>query len=239
MEDEVIGTLDEETPITWAGAWEHLADMQDEIVQAAIETALMLGIGLGAALLFGLPLGVLLYLTRRGNMADNRWLHGLLSWVVNLVRSFPFIILMVVLSGFTRWVAGTSIGPLAAAVPLSFAAIPYFARLAEQSLREIPRGVLEAAQAMGASPLQIIVKVLLVEARAGLIAGFTILTISFLSYSAVAGVVGGGGIGDLAIRYGYQRYDTVVLVAMSLLLIVLVQLIQLAGNYAAARLDKR
>ena len=239
MEDEVIGTLDEETPITWAGAWEHLADMQDEIVQAAIETALMLGIGLGAALLFGLPLGVLLYLTRRGNMADNRWLHGLLSWVVNLVRSFPFIILMVVLSGFTRVVAGTSIGPLAAAVPLSFAAIPYFARLAEQSLREIPRGVLEAAQAMGASPLQIIVKVLLVEARAGLIAGFTILTISFLSYSAVAGVVGGGGIGDLAIRYGYQRYDTVVLVAMSLLLIVLVQLIQLAGNYAAARLDKR
>lgn len=239
MEDEVIGTLDEETPITWAGAWEHLADMQDEIAQAAIETALMLGIGLGAALLFGLPLGVLLYLTRRGNMADNRWLHGLLSWVVNLVRSFPFIILMVVLSGFTRMVAGTSIGPLAAAVPLSFAAIPYFARLAEQSLREIPRGVLEAAQAMGASPLQIIVKVLLVEARAGLIAGFTILTISFLSYSAVAGVVGGGGIGDLAIRYGYQRYDTVVLVAMSLLLIVLVQLIQLAGNYAAARLDKR
>lgn len=231
--------LEEDAPITWAGAWEHLADMQEEIVQAAIETALMLGIGLGAALLFGLPLGVLLYLTRRGNMADNPWLHGVLSWVVNLVRSFPFIILMVVLSGFTRVVAGTSIGPLAAAVPLSFAAIPYFARLAEQSLREIPRGVLEAAQAMGASPLQIIVKVLLVEARAGLIAGFTILTISFLSYSAVAGVVGGGGIGDLAIRYGYQRYDTVVLVAMSMLLIVLVQCIQLAGNYAAARLDKR
>ena len=231
--------LEEDAPITWAGAWEHLADMQEEIVQAAIETALMLGIGLGAALLFGLPLGVLLYLTRRGNMADNPWLHGVLSWVVNLVRSFPFIILMVVLSGFTRVVAGTSIGPLAAAVPLSFAAIPYFARLAEQSLREIPRGVLEAAQAMGASPLQIIVKVLLVEARAGLIAGFTILTISFLSYSAVAGVVGGGGIGDLAIRYGYQRYDTVVLVAMSMLLIVLVQGIQLAGNYAAARLDKR
>lgn len=231
--------LEEDAPITWAGAWEHLADMQEEIVQAAIETALMLGIGLGAALLFGLPLGVLLYLTRRGNMADNPWLHGVLSWVVNLVRSFPFIILMVVLSGFTRVVAGTSIGPLAAAVPLSFAAIPYFARLAEQSLREIPRGVLEAAQAMGASPLQIIVKVLLVEARAGLIAGFTILTISFLSYSAVAGVVGGGGIGDLAIRYGYQRYDTVVLVAMSLLLIVLVQGIQLAGNYAAAKLDKR
>nr|WP_211215725.1 methionine ABC transporter permease [Brachymonas chironomi] len=213
--------------------------MQDEIIQAAIETAIMLGIGLTAALLIGLPLGILLYLTGKGQMYENRVLGGILSWLVNLVRSFPFIILMVVLSGFTRWVAGTSIGPLAAAVPLSFAAIPYFARLAETSLREIPKGVLEAAQAMGASPLQIIVKVLLVEARSGLVAGFTILTISFLSYSAVAGVVGGGGIGDLAIRYGYQRYDTVVLVAMSLLLILIVQVIQALGNRVAARLDKR
>ncbi|MEE1652643.1 methionine ABC transporter permease [Brachymonas sp. G13] len=213
--------------------------MQDEIIQAAIETAIMLGIGLTAAVLIGLPLGILLYLTGKGQMYENRVLGGALSWLVNLVRSFPFIILMVVLSGFTRWVAGTSIGPLAAAVPLSFAAIPYFARLAETSLREIPRGVLEAAQAMGASPLQIIVKVLLVEARSGLVAGFTILTISFLSYSAVAGVVGGGGIGDLAIRYGYQRYDTVVLVAMSLLLILIVQVIQVSGNLIAARLDKR
>ena len=228
-----------EETFSWAAAWEHLAGMQDEIIQAAIETAIMLGIGLTAALLIGLPLGILLYLTGKGQMYENRVLGGILSWLVNLVRSFPFIILMVVLSGFTRWVAGTSIGPLAAAVPLSFAAIPYFARLAETSLREIPKGVLEAAQAMGASPLQIIVKVLLVEARSGLVAGFTILTISFLSYSAVAGVVGGGGIGDLAIRYGYQRYDTVVLVAMSLLLILIVQVIQALGNRVAARLDKR
>ncbi|NLX16988.1 MAG: ABC transporter permease [Ramlibacter sp.] len=228
-----------EETFSWAAAWEHLAGMQDEIIQAAIETAIMLGIGLTAAVLIGLPLGILLYLTGKGQMYENRVLGGALSWLVNLVRSFPFIILMVVLSGFTRWVAGTSIGPLAAAVPLSFAAIPYFARLAETSLREIPRGVLEAAQAMGASPLQIIVKVLLVEARSGLVAGFTILTISFLSYSAVAGVVGGGGIGDLAIRYGYQRYDTVVLVAMSLLLILIVQVIQVSGNLIAARLDKR
>ncbi len=239
-EDIVIGTLDvADAPFTWAGAWGHLASMQDEIIQAAVETALMLGIGLTAALLIGLPLGVVLYLSGKDGLHPNRAINGVLGWLVNLVRSFPFIILMVVLSGFTRWVAGTSIGPLAASVPLSFAAVPYFARLAEQSLREIPRGMLEAAQAMGASPLQIIVKVLLVEARAGLISGFTILTISFLSYSAVAGVVGGGGIGDLAIRYGYQRYDTVVLVAMSLLLIVLVQIIQVLGNSIAARLDKR
>ena len=139
----------------------------------------------------------------------------------------------------TRLLVGSTIGPIAAAVPLSFAAIPYFARLVEQTLREIPRGVIEAAEAMGASPAQIIWKVLLGEARAGLISSLTILTISFLSYSAVAGVVGGGGIGDLAIRYGYYRFQTEVMVAMVLLLVVIVQIIQFAGNHLAARLDKR
>ncbi|MDO5652646.1 MAG: methionine ABC transporter permease [Brachymonas sp.] len=231
--------MDEETPLTWAAIWQHLADMREEIVQAAFDTATMLGIGLTAALLVGLPLGVLLYVTDRDSMYPNRIVNLVLGWLVNLVRSFPFVILMLVLSAFTQWLVDTSIGPVAAAVPLSFAAIPYFARLVEQSLREIPKGVLEAAQAMGASPWQIITKVLLVEARSGLIAGFTILTISFLSYSAVAGVVGGGGIGDLAIRYGYHRYDTVVLVSMVLLLVLLVQIIQLSGNWLAARLDKR
>jgi D-methionine transport system permease protein len=139
----------------------------------------------------------------------------------------------------TRILVGSTIGPVAAAVPLSFAAIPYFARLVEQTLREIPRGVIEAAEAMGASPMQIICKVLLNEGRSGLISSLTILTISFLSYSAVAGVVGGGGIGDLAIRYGYYRYETEVMVAMVLLLVVIVQIIQLVGNRLAARLDKR
>ena len=163
----------------------------------------------------------------------------MLGWFVNTVRSFPFIILLVALVPFTRIIAGTSIGPLAAAVPLSFAAIPYFARLVEQNLREVPRGVIEAAHAMGASEFQIVLRVLLVEARSGLVLALTVLAISFLSYSAVAGVVGGGGIGDLAIRYGYYRFETDIMVVTVAILIALVQLIQFTGNRIAKRIDKR
>lgn len=218
---------------------QNLLEMGPEIYQALIETGIMLGIGLGSALIFGGPLGILLFLTQEGQLFENRKLSMLLGWLVNLVRSFPFIILMVSIVPLTRIIAGTTIGPSAAAVPLSFAAIPYFARLVEQTLREVPKGVIEAAQSIGASPMQIIVKVLLVEARPGLISSFTLLIISFLSYTAVAGVVGGGGIGDLAIRYGYYRYETDVMLAMVLLLIVIVQLVQLVGNFFARLSDKR
>jgi D-methionine transport system permease protein len=216
-----------------------ILDMQTEIIQALLETSIMLGIGLSSALLLGGPLGILLFLTQAGQLFASRRLNSILSWCVNLVRSFPFIILMVSVVPLTRAIAGTTIGPTAAAVPLSLAAIPYFARLVEQTLREIPKGVIEAAQAMGASPMQIIVKVLLREGRAGLISSLTLLTISFLSYSAVAGVVGGGGIGDLAIRYGYYRYETDIMLAMVILLIVIVQCIQLIGNFFARLSDKR
>lgn len=219
--------------------WQDLSAMGPDIWQAVHDTALMMALGLSAAVIFGGPLGILLYLTRPGMMFANRYLHGVLGWLVNLVRSFPFIILMVSLVPLTRLIVGTSIGPVAAAVPLAFAAIPYFARLVEQTLREIPRGVIEAAEAMGASPWQIICKVLLNEGRAGLISGLTILTISFLSYTAVAGVVGGGGIGDLAIRYGYYRFQTDLMVAMIVLLVLIVQIIQWTGNWLAHRLDKR
>jgi D-methionine transport system permease protein len=225
--------------LTFATALADLSGMAPEIWQACCETALMLAVGLAAAIVLGGPLGVLLYLSQPGQLFANRLINGVLGWTVNLVRSFPFIILMVSLVPLTRLLVGSTIGPVAAAVPLSIAAIPYFARLVEQTLREIPRGVVEAAEAMGASPWQIICKVLLNEARAGLISSLTILTISFLSYSAVAGVVGGGGIGDLAIRYGYYRFQTDVMVAMVLLLVVIVQIIQFAGNRLAARLDKR
>ncbi|MFC3533019.1 methionine ABC transporter permease [Vogesella facilis] len=225
--------------LTFAQALSNVLEMSPEIWQASLETGLMLAIGLSAAILLGGPLGVLLYLSQPGQLFANRTVNGVLGWLVNLVRSFPFIILMVSLVPLTRVLVGSTIGPVAAAVPLSFAAIPYFARLVEQTLREIPRGVVEAAEAMGASPAQIIGKVLINEARAGLISSLTILTISFLSYSAVAGVVGGGGIGDLAIRYGYYRFQTEVMVAMVLLLVVIVQIIQFAGNRLAARLDKR
>jgi D-methionine transport system permease protein len=220
-------------------ALQNLLMLAPEIWQAVKETALMLAIGLSTAIVIGGPLGIVLYLSQPGQLFAHRVLNGVLGWLVNLVRSFPFIILMVSLVPLTRILVGSTIGPVAAAVPLSFAAIPYFARLVEQTLREIPRGVIEAAEAMGASPMQIICKVLLNEGRSGLISSLTILTISFLSYSAVAGVVGGGGIGDLAIRYGYYRYETEVMVAMVLLLVVIVQIIQLVGNRLAARLDKR
>jgi D-methionine transport system permease protein len=218
---------------------ENIVELLPELWLAVGQTFLMLGIGLSAAVLLGGPLGVWLFLLGRGQPLDSRGLYAVVSWLVNTVRSFPFIILMVALVPVTRALAGTSIGPLAAAVPLSFAAIPYLARLVEQSLREVPRGVIEAAHAMGASELQIVWRVLLVEARSGLVLALTVLAISFLSYSAVAGVVGGGGIGDLAIRYGYYRFQTDVMVLTVAVLVVLVQIIQFTGNFVARRIDKR
>ncbi|BBB63143.1 metal ABC transporter permease [Undibacterium sp. KW1] len=219
--------------------FENLIALLPELGTAALQTFTMLAIGLSAAVLIGGPLGVLLFLVGDGQSLQNRPLAVFLGWLVNTIRSFPFIILLVALVPFTRFIVGTSIGPLAAAVPLSIAAIPYFARLVEQSFREVPRGVIEAAHAMGASELQIILRVLLVEARSGLVLALTVLAISFLSYSAVAGVVGGGGIGDLAIRYGYYRFQTDVMFITVALLIALVQIIQFTGNRIARHIDKR
>lgn len=218
---------------------EGIVAILPELWVALGQTLLMLAIGLGSAILVGGPLGVWLFLLGPGQTLENRATFAVVGWFVNLVRSFPFIILLVALVPFTRALTGTSIGPVAAAVPLSFAAIPYFARLVEQNLRDVPRGVIEAAHAMGASDLQIVARVLLVEARSGLVLALTVLAISFLSYSAVAGVVGGGGIGDLAIRYGYYRFQTDVMVLTVAILVVLVQLLQWGGNALARRLDKR
>jgi D-methionine transport system permease protein len=210
-----------------------------ELTVALGQTLTMLGIGLTAAVVLGGPLGILLFLVADGQSLQNRPAALVLGWCVNTVRSFPFIILLVALVPFTRVIAGTSIGPLAAAVPLSLAAIPYFARLVEQNLRDVPRGVIEAAHAMGASELQIVLHVLLREARAGLVLALAVLAISFLSYSAVAGVVGGGGIGDLAIRYGYYRFETDVMVITVLVLVALVQAIQFTGTRIARHIDHR
>lgn len=218
---------------------ENITAILPELWTAIGQTGLMLAIGLSAALLLGGPLGIWLFLLSPGQSLANRPLFTVVNWLVNTVRSFPFIILLVALVPITRVVAGSSIGPVAAAVPLSFAAVPYFARLVEQCLREVPRGVIEAAHAMGASEFQIVARVLINEARSGLVLALTVLAISFLSYSAVAGVVGGGGIGDLAIRYGYYRFQTDVMVLTVAILIVLVQIIQIAGNTLARRLDKR
>ena len=216
---------------------ENIAAILPELGLATAQTFLMLGIGLSAAVLIGGPLGVLLFLLGPGQSLQNKPAFRVLNWLVNTVRSFPFIILLVALVPFTRVIAGTSIGPLAASVPLSIAAIPYFARLVDQCLREVPRGVIEAAHAMGA--LQIVWRVLVVEARSGLVLALTVLAVSFLSYSAIAGVVGGGGLGDVAIRYGYYRFQTDVMVFTVVLLVALVQAIQFVGNTAARRLDKR
>ena len=217
-----------------------LIELLPEILKATGETLLMLAICLSAAILIGGALGLLVFLTSKGQSLERFRAFSLIAnGVINVVRSFPFIILLVAISPFTRVIAGTSIGPLAASVPLSIAAIFYFARLIEQTLRDVPRGVIEAAEAMGASPLQIIRHVLLVEGRSGLILAVTVLAVSFLSYSAVAGVVGGGGIGDLAIRYGYYRFQTDVMLITIVLLVVLVQSIQFLGQWFARHVDKR
>src|SRR5690554_5300524 len=206
---------------------------------ALLETLAMVGVATTLAELGGLPLGVLLVATGPGRILASPRLHQVLGLVVNVGRSIPFIILMVAIIPFTRWLVGTSIGTAAAMVPLTVAAIPYVARLVESSLNEVDPGVVEAAVAMGASPWQVIRKVYLPEAVPSLIRGATITAITLVGYSAMAGAIGGGGLGDLAIRYGYQRFRTDVMLVTVAVLVLLVQTMQLLGNYWARRLDRR
>ena len=199
----------------------------------------MLVIGLASALVFGLPLGVALFIWQRKEISYHPKLYFAVSGIINLIRSFPFIILLISLVPLTRLIVGSTIGPVAASVPLAISAIPYFARLVEQSLKDIPKGIIEVSLSMGANTWQTVAKILLVEARSSLVLAFTTMTVSFISYTAVAGVVGGGGIGDLAIRYGYYRFQTDVMVAMVILLVVLVQTVQSLGLYVSRRIDHR
>ncbi|WP_324669585.1 methionine ABC transporter permease [Geochorda subterranea] len=204
--------------------------------QATLETLYMTGVATLLAHLAGIPMGVLLVVTDRGHVLEHRWLHEVLAAVVNIGRSVPFIILLVAIIPFTRWVVGTSIGTSAAMVPLTVAAIPFVARLVETALREVDPGVVEAALSMGATPWQIVTRVLLPEALPSLALGAAITAVSVLGYSAMAGAVGGGGLGDLAVRYGYQRFRTDVMLQTVVLLVILVQAIQAAGDAAARRL---
>jgi D-methionine transport system permease protein len=215
--------------------------MNDETVDliwtATLETLRMVGIAMVITIPLGLLLGVLLLLTARGAPLQQPLVNRLLGLIVDVGRSVPFIILLVALIPFTRAVVGTTIGTTAAIVPLTVATIPFFARIVEVSLREVPRGLIEAAQSAGASDRQVVTKVLVPEALPSLVSGATITTIGVLGYSAMAGAVGGGGLGDVAIRYGYQRYETDVTIATVVVLVVLVQLIQLTGDLLSRRLS--
>ncbi|HWK21781.1 MAG TPA: methionine ABC transporter permease [Ureibacillus sp.] len=217
----------------------YFITMLPDIWKAFKETVVMIGIALLISIVIGLPLGVLLFVTDKGLFWENRFVKNIFGFAVNLVRSIPFIILLVALFPLTKLLVGTTIGPIAASVSLSVAAIPYFARLVESSLRDIDKGVIEATIAVGATPWMIIKDVLLPEARSTIIRGITLTVISLVAYSAMAGTIGGGGIGDLAIRFGYYRYDNTIMISTVVILIVFVQLIQLIGEQYAKSIDKR
>jgi YaeC family lipoprotein len=226
-------------PFRLRSALANVAAAGPELRRAALETLFMLGVTIPLAVLLGTPLGTVLFLTRPGSMIHAPRLYVTLNGAVNLVRSFPFLILLIALIPLTKLLVGSALGTLGAIVPMVINSIPYFARFVEQNLLEVNRGAIEAAESMGASRLRIVWSVLYGEARSGIAGSITILTVSFLSYSTVAGLVGGGGIGDFAIRYGYYRYQTDVMVFTILVIIALVQLIQFTGNRCVRRLDKR
>ena len=209
------------------------------LIQGLGETLQMTVISTIVSMIVGIPLGVILVITGKGHIMENKAVNATLGSVVNALRSIPFIILMVAIITLTRIIAGSSIGTTAACVPLTIAAIPFLARLVETSIREINSGVIEAAQAMGASPMQIIRKVLLPEALPTIIDNITVLVVNLISYSAMAGAIGGGGLGDIAIRYGYQRFQGDVMLATIVILIVLVQLIQSCGDFLSRKVNKR
>ncbi|HYQ39782.1 MAG TPA: methionine ABC transporter permease [Pseudomonas sp.] len=211
----------------------------DRLLQGTLDTLLMIGASSLITLLLGIPLALFLVTSGRGGIFEARWANGAIGSVVNVLRSIPFLILMVALIPFTRLIVGTSYGVWAAVVPLTVACTPFFARIAEVSLREVDRGLIEAAQAMGCRRWHIVWHVLLPEARPGIVAGFTITLVSMINASAVAGAIGAGGLGDLAYRYGYQRFDTEVMLTVIVLLVALVTLIQFGGDRLALRLNKR
>jgi len=201
-----------------------------EIGYASLDTLNMLGGATLFTVLLGLPLGVLLFLTGPRQMFEQRALYAVLSLVVNVLRSVPFVILLILMIPLTVLITGTSLGVAGAIPPLVVGATPFFARLVETALREVDRGIIEATQAMGATTLQIIFRALLPEALPGLIAATTVTAITLVSYTAMSGLIGGGGLGDLAVRYGYQRYQPDVMAVTVILLLVLVQVLQMVGD---------
>ena len=211
----------------------------DLLISGTTDTVLMVGISAFFAFLMGLPLAVILVNTSQHGIYPSKGINKVLGSVVNITRSVPFLILMVALIPFTRWIVGTSYGVWAAVVPLTLAATPFFARIAEVSLREVDRGLIEAAQAMGCNCKQIIWHVLLPEALPGIVAGFTVTIVTMINSSAIAGAIGAGGLGDIAYRYGYQRFDMQIMLAVIVVLVTLVICVQAIGDTLSHQLDKR
>lgn len=209
------------------------------LAESLLDTIYMVAVSTVISSILGIPLGVILVTTDKGHILENLPFNRVLGAIVNAFRSTPFIILMVAIIPFTRLVAGTSIGLTAAIVPLSIAAIPFVGRIVESALREVDHGLIEAATAMGASPREIITKVLIPEAMPSIAAGLTITIINLIGHSAMAGAIGGGGLGDLAIRYGYQRFRADIMLATVVILIVLVQVVQSSGDYIGKKLNKK
>ncbi|WP_461205424.1 methionine ABC transporter permease [Clostridium sp. DL1XJH146] len=218
---------------------ETISNLYILIVPSLFETLYMVFFSTLFSVILGLPLGVILVISEKGHIWEHKKINGVLGYIVNIMRSIPFIILIIAIFPLSRLIVGTSIGSTAAIVPLSLAATPFVARVVESSLKEIPWGIIEASLAMGATTKDIIFNVLIPEAIPSLVLGLTLTLINVIGYSAMAGAIGGGGLGDLAIRYGYQRFRTDVLIGTIVILIILVQIIQSAGNKIAAKLDKR
>ena len=214
-------------------------EITDMIINGVWATLYMTVASTVLGYVFGLPMGVLLAITDKEGLTPNAVVYKILDVIANIVRSIPFLILLILLIPFTRLLVGQSYGSTATIVPLVIAAIPFIGRMVESSIKEVDPGVIEAARSMGASNMQIVMKVLLVEARTSLLTGATIAIGTILGYSAMAGCVGGCGLGDFAIRYGYYRYQTSIMIVTVVLLVILVQIFQSIGMFLAAKLDKR
>ena len=215
------------------------SEVNTMIINGIGETLYMTLLSTAIGYLFGLPLGIWLAVTDKDGLIPNKGVYKILDIVVNVVRSIPFLILLILISPLTRFLIGKSTGSTATIVPLVVAAIPFIARLVESSIKEVDFGVIEAAKSMGAGNPRIIIKVLLVESRTSIVTGITIACGTILGYSAMAGIVGGGGLGDIAVRYGYYRYQSDIMKVTVVLLIILVQIFQSAGTFTASKIDKR
>ena len=215
------------------------SEVNNMILNGILETLYMTLLSTAVGYLFGLPMGVLLAVFDKDGLKPNRAAYKVIDIIANIVRSIPFLILLILVIPLTKLIVGQSYGSSATVVPLVVAAIPFIARMVEASLKEVDYGVIEAARAMGANDFTIVVKVMILESRTSLITGATIAIGTILGYSAMAGTVGGGGLGDIAIRYGYYRYDSAIMIVTVVLLVVLVQVFQSVGMVVASRLDKR